>query len=137
MERPTGINMWDDESVKALAIMLAVNCVRNTVIEDYHAGTAETSQISDAEMKAFNIEVVDNLYTALRAILMGEPEEVNDMLTALNFTWPHNWDEPKIAEDMIEGTQSCKRLLGKMREDRENREKKDGNARRDTDDGRS
>jgi hypothetical protein len=46
-------------TLKRLALLLTVNCVRNTVIEDYHAA----GKLSDSEMKAFNQEVANKIYT--------------------------------------------------------------------------
>ena len=44
-----------------LALRMALHCVRNTVIENYHT----QGKISDEEMKAFNIEVANNIFTYL------------------------------------------------------------------------
>ncbi len=49
----------DDESIQSLALIVAVNCVRNTVIEDYHAD----GKLSDGDMKNFNKDVANKLYT--------------------------------------------------------------------------
>jgi len=40
---------------------MAANCVRNTIIEDYHS----QGKLTDEEMKAFNKEVASKLYTFL------------------------------------------------------------------------
>src|ERR1700729_3986572 len=47
--------------VKRLALLMAVNCVRNTVIEDYHA----QGKLSNAEMMAFNREVARAPYSCI------------------------------------------------------------------------
>jgi len=51
----------DEKLLKQFAKMITLNCVRNTVIEDYHA----RGSLSQEEMKAFNIEVCSHIYTAL------------------------------------------------------------------------
>ena len=43
--------------VKRLALIMAVNCVRNTVIEDYHS----QGKMTQEEMKTFNKEVAHKL----------------------------------------------------------------------------
>src|SRR6202522_1243383 len=77
-----------EAEAKQLALGLAVLCVRNTCIEDIHSGAVPgspagdfsdvkvassrveipwnaVSRISDDEMRAFMIQVVDSLYTSL------------------------------------------------------------------------
>jgi hypothetical protein len=44
--------------LKRLAMLMAVNCVRNTVVDDYHA----QGKLDDSEMKAFNQEVANKIY---------------------------------------------------------------------------
>jgi len=50
---------------------MTVNCIRNTVIENYHA----RGSLSQADMKAFNEEVSNKLYTFLRIMFKGTDEE--------------------------------------------------------------
>jgi hypothetical protein len=50
-----GEYMPDDDVTSKFALLMAVTCVRNTVIEDYHAN----GQLSDADMMAFNKMDVD------------------------------------------------------------------------------
>jgi len=51
-----------DDDFKDLALRMALHCVRNTVIENYHTNGG----ISDLEMMAFNKEVVNKLYSFLQ-----------------------------------------------------------------------
>ncbi len=80
-------------SLKRLALLMTVNCVRNTVIEEYHS----SGKISDPEMKAFNKEVANRIYTVLLALL--DPEFGDDQVELfawLERNYPHNWDEPTL-----------------------------------------
>ena len=45
------------DETKDLALRMALYCVRNTVIENYHAA----GKISDPEMMAFNKKVVNKI----------------------------------------------------------------------------
>src|SRR5712691_10723343 len=77
-----------EDIAERLALVLAVLCVRNTRLEDLHAGVVpatkagdysdvkvvtphgeipwtEVSRFNDAEMRALMTEVVDKLYTVL------------------------------------------------------------------------
>ncbi len=47
----------DGSHLKDIALIMSVNCVRNTIIENYHA----EGKRSDDEMKAFNKEVANKL----------------------------------------------------------------------------
>ncbi len=113
------------ETLKREALTMAVNCVRNTVIEDYHAGIVpqsktgdysdvkvvtpygeiawnELSRISDSEMKVFNKEVADKLYTYLEFLLNPKYEDKQQaFLKVCNIFYPHNWDEPKLDKGLM------------------------------------
>jgi hypothetical protein len=87
----------NEEIAKRLALGMAVLCVRNTCIEDVHAGITPNSQagdysdvkvvtpfgeipwnrlsrITDDEMRAFMKQVVNRLYTVL--LRLDDPEFV-------------------------------------------------------------
>ena len=113
------------ETLKKEALVMAVNCVRNTVIEDYHAGKVpqsktgdysdvkvvtpygeipwnELSRINDEEMKVFNKEVVNKLYTYLEFLLNPKYEDKQEtFLKICNICFPQDWDEPKFDRGMI------------------------------------
>lgn len=73
--------------------MLSVYCVRNTIIEEYHAN----GQLSQADMKAFNIEVSDKIFTAL-SLLFGQEFEPNRgaFLELLAKNYPSGWQAPEL-----------------------------------------
>src|SRR5262249_21891342 len=79
-------------ALKCLALLMAVNCVRNTVIEDYHA----QGKLSDSEMKAFNQEVANKIYTFLNFLLNKPDEDREAFLWLMGVMYPKNWDQPKI-----------------------------------------
>jgi hypothetical protein len=112
-----------EEDAKRLAIGMAVYCVRNTFLEDLHAGTAPSSQagdysdvkvvspygeilwqklsrLNDDEMKKLMKEVVNKLYTAL--LRLDDPEFVEG-LSRWGQLMARNWDEP---QDLTEQGQS-------------------------------
>ncbi|RJO60738.1 MAG: hypothetical protein C4542_08305 [Dehalococcoidia bacterium] len=82
--------------VKELALLMALNCVRNTVIEDYHA----RGIISQEEMKEFNKLVVNKLYTILHYLFNGTLEEQDCLLRSISLCYPYNWDQPVIDEGL-------------------------------------
>ena len=77
-----------------LAVGMANVCVRNTVIEKYHA----EGKLSDPEMKAFNQEVASKLYSALHYLLEGTPQEQQAVVRLLAEWRLPSWDAPQINE---------------------------------------
>ena len=98
--------MLKPSSLKRLALLMAVNCVRNTVIEGYHAA----GKLDDSEMKAFNQEVANKTYTFLQ-FLFREPDDDRDaFLSAMGVMYPKNWDQPKMDADFVESVKIAKRI---------------------------
>jgi hypothetical protein len=111
-----------DQALAALlAKSIAALCVRNTFLEDLHAGTTPSSQsgnnsdvkvvtpygeipwrnlsrISDEEMKRLMKEIVDKLYTFL--CRQGDPEFLKAFL-ALGGRFAARWDEPRLEEGFV------------------------------------
>jgi hypothetical protein len=99
-----------------LAKALAVLCVRNTFLEDLHAGVPvvsktgdfsdvkvltpdreipwnEVSRISQQEMKTLMKQVVDKLYTVLMSL---EDEEAMHVVFRGGQDYAHHWDDPEF-----------------------------------------
>ena len=91
--------------LKRLALLMAVNCVRNTVIEDYHA----EGKLNDSEMKAFNQEVVNKIYTFLIFLLTKPVVDREAFLGAMGMMYPSNWDQPKIDRDFADVVKMIKK----------------------------
>jgi len=71
-----------------LALRMALHCVRNTVIEDYHAA----GKLNQEEMCALNHEVVDKIYSFL--LLVFHPRYDKARANTLTWLYPAQWDEP-------------------------------------------
>jgi hypothetical protein len=103
------------EEAKRVAIGMAVYCMRNTFLEDLHAGTApsskagdysdvkavspygeipwrQLSRFNDDEMRTLMKEVVNKLYTVL--LRMDDPQFM-DGLRRWGQLQARNWDEPE------------------------------------------
>lgn len=101
---------------------MALNCYRNTGIEDLHAGTFPSSRtgdytdvkvvtpygeipwnelgrISDEEMSELNHEVVNKIYTFLM-IEMRDRDLFANMFFNV-FTFPTDWDEPELDGEIV------------------------------------
>jgi len=90
--------------LKNLAILMTVNCVRNTIIEDYHS----QGKLSDPEMKAFNQEVANKIYTFLTFLLSKPEEDRAAFLVAMSQMYPSGWDQPRIDQDFAKAAKFFK-----------------------------
>ena len=111
----------NEEAARRLALSMALVCVRNTCIEDIHAGITPSSQagdfsdmkvvtpygeipwnnlsrISDDDMRDFMREVVDRIYTVLLRLNDREFVERMDNYARLMTC---AWDTPKESADLF------------------------------------
>lgn len=88
--------MMDQKTLQDMALIMAVTCVRKTIIEDYHAD----GKISDPEMAAFNKQVANKLFTFLTH-LFGRSDDSQDFLEMLSAFYPADWDKPKLDENTV------------------------------------
>ncbi|HEV3304432.1 MAG TPA: hypothetical protein VG055_32575 [Planctomycetaceae bacterium] len=111
-----------------LAKALAVLCVRNTFLEDLHAGEPvvsktgdfsdvkvvtpdreipwnEVSRINQQEMKKLMKEVVDKLYTVLLSL---ENEEAMDLVFRRGQEYASHWDDPHFLPTFIKAFRESK-----------------------------
>jgi hypothetical protein len=101
--------------LKRLALLMAVNCVRNTVIENYHAA----GKLDDAEMKAFNQEVANKIYTFLHYWFVKPDVDRDTFQRAMGAMYPKNWDQPKIDRDFVEAVKILKRIEKRFNQNRD------------------
>lgn len=118
----------DVERAEKLAKAMALVCVRNTILEDFHAGSGPLSRTGDYsdvvvvdgdgrvipwmnasrldndEMRAFMRQVVDRLFTFL--VICDDPASRN-----LIDTWHRQvrkWDDPRFDESLVPIVYSCR-----------------------------
>ncbi len=94
-----------DPSMKRLALLMASVCIHNTVIEDYHAH----GNLSQEQMKAFNKEVANKIYTFLKFFLSGSEEDGEALLESSLPFFPYDWDEPVFDRDILEAVKAFKK----------------------------
>ena len=92
--------------LKRLALLMAVNCVRNTVIEEYHSA----GKLSNAAMKAFNQEVANKIYTFLHYLFNASQEDREVFLSAMGMMYPSRWDKPRLDADLVKALNFFKRM---------------------------
>lgn len=100
--------------LKRLALLMAVSCVRNTIIEDYHA----QGKLNDAEMMAFNKEVANKIYTFLTFLFARPVEDQQAFLSAVGWSYPKNWDQPTIDRSFADVVKMIKKKGDPLRQNR-------------------
>jgi hypothetical protein len=75
-----------------LALRIGLHCVRNTVIEDYHAA----GKLTDSEMAALNREVANKIYSFLEIAFNPRYDAVRR--SAFEWLYAPQWDEPAFDE---------------------------------------
>jgi len=93
-----------------IAVLIVVNCFRNTAIENYHA---EWPQFTDEKMKALMKEAVDRTYTALCGIMSPDVGDHKAMIEALAWYTPR-WDRPQFDQNMIKNMERARTMNGKL-----------------------
>jgi len=111
----------DKALAAALAKAIAALCVRNTFLEDLHAGTSPSSKtgdysdvkivtpygeipwrnasrISDEEMKRLMKEVVSKIYTFL--CRQEDPAFIEAFVTS-GGRYAAQWDDPELQQDFV------------------------------------
>ncbi len=107
------IAMKLDPAMERMAVLLVVNCFRNTVLENYHS---EWPEFSQAKMKALMQESVNKLHTALHAVFTGDEATQSAAWEVLNVYFPEQWDKPEFDQGllrMIELTKQARQREGK------------------------
>jgi hypothetical protein len=95
---------------QSIALRMALHCVRNTIIENYHT----TGKLTDSEMAVFNREVANKIYSFLQIVL--NPRYSGDLQYALEWLDRPEWDEPVFDKSFLF-------LLGKINKGRVPRRK--------------
>ena len=95
---------------KRLAKFMTHFCFRNSALENFH------DRISDDEMKALMIDVVNRSYLFLWILIKSQAS--NDIIEILKHgdhlpsDWSH-WNDPEVPDEMVKG---AKRLLDLLRQ---------------------
>ena len=87
--------MMNKQLCQYIALLMAKTCVRDTIIEQYHA----KGKITNSEMADFNREVVNKLYTFMHH-LFGADEDKAVFLEAIQMHYPTDWDQPTTDKDI-------------------------------------
>lgn len=83
----------DIRVIQHMALLMSVNCVRKTVLDDF----VRDGKLSEEELRAFVQESTDKLYTFLTYLLDKSEEEKQLFLEVMNNSYPSGWKEPEMA----------------------------------------
>ena len=83
------------DAKRKLALAMAHQCVRDTEVENWHS----EGRISQAEMKAWMINVVDRIYTVIANL--GD-EQFTNGLEILSAETVVMWKKPTINHSLVE-----------------------------------
>ena len=106
--------MDPDPNLEKMAVLIVVNCFRNTVLEQYHT---DWPQFTDEKMKALMKEAVDRTYTALCGIVNpATPFDQKVMIDSLAWNTPTapQWDRPHFDQNMLKNMERAKTLNGNL-----------------------
>lgn len=88
--------MTDDENLKHLSKLIVHKCVRNTVLEDYHA----EGKLNQAEMQTLMKQVNNKIYTVLK-YLNEEGDDHDTFMHLAEQGLPKDWDEPELDKSFV------------------------------------
>ena len=83
----------DEKVIQHMALLMAVNCVRKTVLDDY----LSEGRLSEDELQRFISESTDKLYTFLTYLLNRPENDKQLFLEIMNYSYPRDWPQPEIS----------------------------------------
>lgn len=84
----------DEKVIQHMALLMSVNCVRKTVLDDY----LESGKLTAAETDALISDVTDKLFTFLTYLLDKSEADKQTFLEIMNTSYPADWPQPKLAQ---------------------------------------
>ncbi|KEQ19302.1 hypothetical protein [Endozoicomonas numazuensis] len=87
----------NDDTVKKLALMIAANCTRNSVLDD----AVKTKAVSEEQMNQFNHQMSNRIYTFLTYLLNKPAEEYSVMIEELSKNYPEAWALPNLDQSLM------------------------------------
>lgn len=94
----------DAQVIQHMALLMSVNCVQKTVLDDY----ASDGRLTEEEMQTLITEVTNKLYTFLTYLLDKSEGEKQVFLEVMNSSYPHDWAQPVISEVFEEAVKIAK-----------------------------
>lgn len=83
----------DAQVIQHMALLMGVNCVRKTVLDDY----LNDGKLDAADVERLVRESTDKLFTFLTYLLDRSEVDKQVFLEVMNSSYPHDWPHPQIA----------------------------------------
>lgn len=90
-------SIMNEQTVKKLALIIAANCTKESIIEECRKSGA----ISADQFDLFNKQMSDKLYTFLTYLLNKPAEEYSVMMEGLAKNYPESWALPELDQGFI------------------------------------
>ncbi|WP_153766104.1 hypothetical protein [Endozoicomonas sp. OPT23] len=87
----------NEDTVKKLALIIAANCTRESVLEE----NLKNGSLAQKDLDAFNKQMSDRLYTFLTYLLNKPADEYSVMMSELSKHFPENWGMPDLDQSFM------------------------------------
>ncbi|MDP0562437.1 MAG: hypothetical protein QS721_08985 [Candidatus Endonucleobacter sp. (ex Gigantidas childressi)] len=91
------LHIMNEDNIKKLTIIIAANCVNDSVLEECH----NNKQITDTQLTLFKKQISDRVYTFLTYLLNKPADEYSVLMENLVKTYPENWPIPNLDPQLI------------------------------------
>ncbi|MGH1470832.1 MAG: hypothetical protein ACRBCS_06535 [Cellvibrionaceae bacterium] len=83
----------DEKVIQHMAMLMSVNCVRKTVLDDY----LMDGKLSEVEVATLMSEATDKLFTFLTYLLDKSELDKQTFLEIMNRSYPSEWPQPNLS----------------------------------------
>ncbi len=87
----------NEDTVKKLALIIAANCTRESVLEE----TLKKGALEQSDLDTFNKQMSDRLYTFLTYLLNKPADEYSVMMGELSKHFPESWGMPDLDQGFM------------------------------------
>ncbi|MDP0590281.1 MAG: hypothetical protein QS748_14270 [Candidatus Endonucleobacter bathymodioli] len=87
----------NEDNIKKLTIIIAANCVNDSILEECHSN----KQITDKQLSLFKKQISDRIYTFLTYLLNKPANEYSVVMENLAKTYPENWPIPDLDQQLL------------------------------------
>lgn len=98
----------DEKVIQHMALLMSVNCVRKTVLDDY----VVAEKLSEQELQSFIGESTDKIYTFLTYLLNRSEEDKQAFLQVMSDSYPSDWQTPQVSAVFEEAVNTLKAQQG-------------------------
>ncbi|MGI1680024.1 MAG: hypothetical protein K6L75_14880 [Cellvibrionaceae bacterium] len=83
----------DEKIIQHMAMLMSVNCVRKTVLDDFLVD----GKLSENDVEVLMSETTDKLFTFLTYLLDRSELDKQTFLEIMNRSYPSEWPQPNLS----------------------------------------